>query len=104
VPEVAGPKATEVARGLFEQLQRGQLDRTKLGEELSLYYDEARLQAAAPRLAALGEPLSVTADKPRERGGMEVTTLTFKFAERNVKALLYRSPDGIVQEFLLSRA
>jgi D-alanyl-D-alanine carboxypeptidase len=104
VPEVAGPSATEVARGLFEQLQRGQLDRTKLGEELSLYYDEARLQAAAPRLAALGEPLSVTADKPRERGGMEVTTLTFKFAERNVKALLYRSPDGIVQEFLLSRA
>jgi D-alanyl-D-alanine carboxypeptidase len=103
VPEVAGPPATEVASELFEQLQRGQLDRTKLGEELSLYYDEARVQAAAPRLAGLGEPQSVTADRPRERGGMEVTAITFKFADSSVKALLYRSPDGIVQEFLLAR-
>jgi hypothetical protein len=77
VPTVAGPPPTEVARSLFEQLQTGKLDRTLLSEELSLYYDDARVQKAAPRLAALGVPSSVTADRPRERGGMEVTTLTF---------------------------
>jgi hypothetical protein len=104
VPIVNGPPAIEVARSLFEQLQTGQLDRTLLSEELSIYYDDARVQAAAPRLAALGTPSSVTADRPRERGGMEVTTLTFTFAERSIKALLYRSPDGKVQEFLLVRS
>jgi D-alanyl-D-alanine carboxypeptidase len=103
VPIVDGPPAVEVARGLFEQLQTGQLDRTLLSEELSIYYDDARVQEAAPRLAALGSPSSVTADRPRERGGMEVTTVNFTFAEQSVKALLYRSPDGKVQEFLLVR-
>jgi D-alanyl-D-alanine carboxypeptidase len=103
VPTVAGPPATEVARSLFEQLQAGQLDRTLLSEELSLYYDDARVQEAAPRLAQLGVPSSVTADRPRERGGMEVTTITFTFSERTIEALLYRSSDGKVQEFLLVR-
>jgi D-alanyl-D-alanine carboxypeptidase len=104
VPSVAGPPAAEVARSLFEQLQAGQLDRTLLSEELSLYYDDARVQAAAARLAALGTPRSVTADRPRERGGMEVSTITFTFADFAVRALLYRSPDGKVQEFLLTRS
>jgi D-alanyl-D-alanine carboxypeptidase len=103
VPTVAGPPAIEVARSLFEQLQAAQLDRTMLSEELSLYYDDARVQEAAPRLAALGVPTEVTADRPRERGGMEVTTITFSFSDRSIKALLYRSPDGKVQEFLLVR-
>lgn len=104
VPSVDGPPATEVARGLFEQLQTGQLDRTLLSEELSIYYDDARVQEAAPRLAALGTPISVTADRPRERGGMEVTTITFTFVDRSIEALLYRSPDGKVAEFLLVRS
>jgi D-alanyl-D-alanine carboxypeptidase len=103
VPTIAGPPAADVARTLFEQLQAGQLDRALLSEELSLYYDDARVQAAAPRLAALGSPRSVTADRPRERGGMEVSTITFAFADFSIRALLYRSPDGKVQEFLLVR-
>lgn len=101
VPKVAGPPAADVARVLFEQLQAGQLDRSKLGEELSVYYDDARLQQAAPRLRALGKPTRVEAGKPRERGGMEVTTIELAFETRVVKAMLYRTPDGIVQEFLL---
>jgi D-alanyl-D-alanine carboxypeptidase len=101
VPKIAGPPADVVARQLFAQLQSGKLDRSKLGAELSFYYDKARLRAAAPRLRALGNPTAVKAGKPRERGGMEVTTIEFAFGERVVKAMLYRTPDGIVQEFLL---
>lgn len=101
VPKVSGPPAAEVARVLFEQLQSGKLDRTRIGEELSIYYDEARLAEAGPRLRALGQPTRVEAGKPRERGGMEVTTVEIVFASRTVKAMLYRTPDGIVQEFLL---
>jgi D-alanyl-D-alanine carboxypeptidase len=103
VPTVVGLTATDIAGRLFEQLQIGQLDRTLLSEELSLYYDDARVQEAAPRLAKLGTPTSVTADRPRERGGMEVTTITFTFPDRSIEALLYRTPDGKVQEFLLVR-
>jgi CubicO group peptidase (beta-lactamase class C family) len=101
VPKVAGPPAAEAARELFLQLQSGKLDRSRIGEELSIYYDDARIAAAVPRLAALGKPTRVEAGKPRERGGMEVTTVEIAFASRVVKAMLYRTPDGIVQEFLL---
>jgi len=101
VPEVQGPPAKEVALALLQQLQRGELDRSKLGEEFSAFFDDAKVREAAPRLAALGEPKSVEASEARGRGGMEVTTIRFEFASRSVKALLYRTPDGIVQEFLL---
>lgn len=101
VPHVAGPGAIEVAGALFEQLQRGEIDRARLSSELAAYYDPARVRAAAPRLRALGTPLRIEADRPRERGGLEVTHLRLVFADRTVKALLYRRPDGIVEEFLL---
>lgn len=101
VPAVQGAPADQVALELFRHMQRGTIDRSRLGEELSAYLDPARLEAAAPRLRALGEPSGVTAAETRERGGMEVSTIRFSFATREVKALLYRTPDGLVQEFLL---
>jgi CubicO group peptidase (beta-lactamase class C family) len=101
VPKVDGPPAKDVALALLQQLQRGELDRTKLGEEFSAFFDAARLAEAAPRLKALGDPKKVTAGEARGRGGMEVTTIHFEFASKTVKALLYRTPYGIVQEFLL---
>ena len=102
VPVVRGPPAAEVARDLFRQMQRGTIDRSRLSPELAEYLDDARLREAAPRLRALGEPTSVEAGDRRERGGMEVTNVKIGFAGRTVKALLYRTPDGVVQEFLLS--
>jgi D-alanyl-D-alanine carboxypeptidase len=103
VPEVTGPPPADVALELFHQMQKGQMDRARLSPELAAYLDDARLQEAAPRLRALGEPKSVDVTERRARGGMEVTGLRFVFPGRTVKALLYRMPDGIVHEFLLLR-
>jgi D-alanyl-D-alanine carboxypeptidase len=103
VPDVQGPPAEEVALDVLRQLQRGELDRSKLGEELGAFYDDARVRAVAPRLRALGEPIGVEASDRRGRGGMEVTTIRFTFEDRVVKAVLYRSTDGLVQELLLLR-
>jgi CubicO group peptidase (beta-lactamase class C family) len=100
VPDVQGPPAKDVAIALLQQIQRGELDRSRLGDEFSAFFDDARLRAASPRLRALGEPKSVEASDRRGRGGMEVTTIRFTFPDRVVKALMYRTPDGVVQEFL----
>jgi hypothetical protein len=61
------------------------------------------LQEATSRLKALGEPTAVVVERLGERGGMEVAALRFQFARKSARALLYRSPDGKVQEFLLLR-
>ncbi len=100
-PKVDGPPPREVAQELFKQMQAGAVDRAALGEAFSLYLDDERLRAAAPRLQALGEPTSVVLERLAERGGMEVATLRLGFARQSARALLYRSPDGKVQEFLL---
>lgn len=101
VPKVSGPPPVEVARALLEQLQSGELDRSRVGAELAHYYAPERLAAAAPRLRALGKPRDVVAGRSRERGGMEVTSIELVFEDDTIEALLYRTPDGIVQEFLL---
>ena len=86
---------------LLHQLQSGSIDRSKLGEDFAFYASELRVKGASARLKALGEPTSIEVERVRERGGMEVSTLRMTFAFRTVEALMYRTPDGKIQEFLL---
>lgn len=102
-PTVQGSPPGEVARALLRQLQAGAIDRAALGAEFSEYLTEARVAEAAPRLKALGEPSAVVLERLSERGGMEVASLRLTFADAAARALLYRTPDGKVQEFLLLR-
>ena len=101
VPTVQGPPPKEVALGLLHQLQAGAIDRSKLGEELGIYLSDERLRRAAPGLKALGEPTTVELESLAERGGMEVASIRFVFERGGAEALLYRTPDGKIQEFLL---
>jgi D-alanyl-D-alanine carboxypeptidase len=103
IPTVTGPAPREVALTLVRQYQSGAVDRALLGDAFSQFLSDARLREAAPRLAALGEPTSVVVERLGERGGMEVASLRVTFATQTARALLYRTPDGKVQEFLLLR-
>jgi D-alanyl-D-alanine carboxypeptidase len=101
IPKVEGPAPEVVARELLHQMQAGAVDRGRLGEEFNHYLSEERVKAAAPRLKALGEPSKVEVTETHERGGMEVASIRMTFKTATVKALLYRTPDGKIQQFLL---
>ena len=103
VPHVDGPPPKEVALSMLHQMQAGKLDRANLGDEFSFYMSDDKLAKAAPRLAALGEPETVTLNRVGERGGMEVAAIHFVFKTEAADALLYRTPDGKIQEFQLFR-
>lgn len=103
-PKVEGASPKEVALEMLHQMQTGALDRSKLSEELNHYLTDTKVRGAAARLAALGEPTRVEVENVSERGGMEVATIRFTFKAASAKALLYRSPDGKIQQFLLYRA
>jgi D-alanyl-D-alanine carboxypeptidase len=103
VPKVRGPSAKDVALDFFHQMQAGKVDRSKLGEEFSVYLSDERLRSAAPRLKALGEPDKVEVERTVERGGMEVTVLRFTFKNTVLKASLSRTPDGKIQQLLFSK-
>jgi D-alanyl-D-alanine carboxypeptidase len=103
VPKVSGPAPKEAALDFLHQMQAGKIDRGKLGEEFGLFLTDLRLQAAAPRLKALGEPEKVEVTGLHERGGMEVASIHFQFKTAAAGGLLYRTPDGKIQQFLIRK-
>lgn len=103
VPSVAGPPAADVARAVFAELQSGHVDRGRLGDDFNFFLTDARVQGASARLGPLGAPTSVVVDDTSERGGMEVTTVSFSFAGTKLAATMFRSADGKVQELLVHK-
>lgn len=103
IPRVQGPEPGVAALALFKALQSGTLDRTRFGDEYSVYVTDAKARAAALRLKPFGAPKSVTVRSVGERGGMEVSSSRLSFGRMDLDALMYRSLDGKIQEYLLFR-
>lgn len=101
VPAVAGATPEEAARAVFEQLQRGQLDRARLGADLNGVLDARRLAEVAPRMRALGTP-KITLRSRSERGGLEVTRLDFELATQTLEVVMFREPGGTIRQFQFS--
>ena len=61
---------TARARALYDQLRRGELDRSQLTDNLAYYFTPQVRQDFQQSLAALGEPTGFTAEgEPGLRGG-----------------------------------
>jgi CubicO group peptidase (beta-lactamase class C family) len=103
VPQPAGPDAEQVVRAFFKQLQLGQVDRSQLGEEFNVYLTDERVRSASQQLKDLGEPEDVEVATPSERGGMQVARVTLSFKSAKLRASLYRSPSGTIEQLLFYR-
>jgi D-alanyl-D-alanine carboxypeptidase len=103
VPRVTGLSPAKEAVRLFKALQSGTLDRAALGEEYSVFVTDAKLRAASEQLKSIGAPTGANLRSVGERGGMEVSSVRLQFPSSAIDALMYRSPDGKVQEYLLFR-
>jgi CubicO group peptidase (beta-lactamase class C family) len=102
-PVVNGAPARDVALDMLRQIRAGQVDRSQLGDEYSAFLTPARLAVLAKSLADAGEVSDVQAGPVRERGGMEVSSLTLRLGATRASTLMYRTPDGKIQEFLFNR-
>jgi D-alanyl-D-alanine carboxypeptidase len=103
IPRVKGPEPGTMASALFKMLQAGTLQRSDLGEEYSAFVTDIKERAASRALKAFGAPTGVSVRSVGERGGMEVSSVRLTFGSGALDALMYRSPDGKVQEYLLFR-
>ncbi|QEL16231.1 serine hydrolase domain-containing protein [Limnoglobus roseus] len=100
VPKVAGVGPKEAVLSVLKQMADGTVDRTQLGEEFSVYLTDDRVKAGGARLKALGEPEKVDVGTAHERGGMAVVDVTLTYKATKVRASLYRTPDGKIQQLL----
>ena len=103
LPVISGPSAIDAAMTTMRQFQTGSIDRTRLGEEFNAFLTPERVKAGAASLGPLGGPSGVEVATVSERGGMEVATVRFRFGGEVIEALMYRTPDGLIQEFLVFR-
>jgi D-alanyl-D-alanine carboxypeptidase len=100
-PTPRGAPAQQAAVDFFGALQRGQINRSTLGDEYSAFLTPARIASAARSLAPLGQITKSEVLSRWERGGMEVAVVRLSFATRSVSTLMYRTPDGAIQQYLL---
>jgi D-alanyl-D-alanine carboxypeptidase len=103
IPRVDGPAPAEMALALFRSLQSGSLDRSGLGDEYSAFVTDVKARSASRALRPFGAPNGVTVRSIGERGGLEVSSVRLTFGAGALGALMYRSTDGKVQEYLLFR-
>jgi D-alanyl-D-alanine carboxypeptidase len=100
VPAVSGPDAGQAALEFFRSFQTERIDRSRLSEEFSRFMSEERVRDAVPRLKKFGAPLQAEVQSRSERGGMEVAHVRLVCKKGTLSALIYRTPDGIIQECL----
>jgi D-alanyl-D-alanine carboxypeptidase len=100
IPAVTGLPAKEAAMALLRQLREGKVDRDTLGEEYNAWLTPERMASALPEK---GEVSELEVVDVHERGGMEVAKLRFRIGSVPAEALMYRTPDGKIQEFLFYR-
>jgi D-alanyl-D-alanine carboxypeptidase len=103
VPAIAGPPAADEVQAFVKALQQGRVDRTKLGEEFDFFLKESYIAPAAERLKAYGEPTGAVVESIGERGGMEVTTTRITFKAGSLRVLMYRTPDGKIQQIFIQK-
>jgi CubicO group peptidase (beta-lactamase class C family) len=103
LPTIAGAPALTAAKKFLTELQNGVIDLSTLGEDFTQYLTGERVAAARKALNAMGAISNIRATGTSERGGMEVTTILFDVGRTPARGLMYRTPDGKIQEFLFSR-
>ena len=104
VPQVRGLGALEAAQQFLSALEKGTVDRTTLGDDFNQFLSPDKIAAGRKALNSMGALSNVKLENRRERGGMEVATVSFKVGSTAAIGLMYRTPDGKIQEFLISRS
>jgi D-alanyl-D-alanine carboxypeptidase len=103
LPTITGAPAAAAAKKFLSELQNGVIDLATLGEDFTQYLSGERVAAARKALNAMGPIANIRIAGTSERGGMEVSTVLFDVGKTAARGLMYRTPDGKIQEFLFSR-
>ena len=100
-PTPKGLGAVAMATSFFNDLQRGEVGRALLSADYKAFLTPRRVKQAAASLAPLGEVTRAELLGLAERGGMQVATVRLTLGSRNVTTVMYRRPDGVLEEYLL---
>jgi D-alanyl-D-alanine carboxypeptidase len=93
------------ARAVYDELRRGQLDRSQLTQNANFYFTPQAIADYGSSLGPLGEPTSFEPDgKPSLRGGFVIQGYTIKYPARTLKLSTFYEPgaNGRIEQFLVT--
>jgi hypothetical protein len=90
---------TAQARGVFDGLQQGRLDRQLFTANANYYFSEQALADFQASLAPLGTPKEFKQVRTWLRGGMTGRSYDATFADRTLRVWTYEMPDGRLEQF-----
>ncbi|HKW11046.1 MAG TPA: serine hydrolase domain-containing protein [Gemmatimonadaceae bacterium] len=104
VPVVHGASALDAAKKFLTELEQGRVDRTTVSPDFDAYLTADKIATAQRSLRALGPISNIRIANVGERGGLEVATVQFNVGSTTARGLMYRTPEGKLEEFLFSRS
>ena len=103
VPVVAGLPALDAAKAFLASVEAGTVDRATLGDDFNALLTPEHLARDRASLATFGRVNDVHIVRTVERGGMEVAVVDYNAGKVPARSLMYRTPDGKIQQFLINR-
>jgi hypothetical protein len=104
-PEAADDaQAVAFARGIYDQLRAGRIDRSLFTEDANYYFTDEVLRDYRDSLGSLGDPQSFAAAGPaRLRGGFVNRNYTLTIAGRQLEIVTYAEPGahGKIEQYLV---
>ena len=90
---------TTRARGIFEGLQRGTLDRSLFTADGNAYFSAQAVADFASSLGPLGAPQGFFQVAQQLRGGMILRVYRVTFADRALRVWTFEMPDGMLEQY-----
>ncbi|MEO7102995.1 MAG: serine hydrolase domain-containing protein [Gemmatimonadaceae bacterium] len=94
---------TDLARGIFAGLQKGNIDRSLFTADANAYFSDSALKDFASSLDSLGAPVGFVQISQSDRGGMVERSYLVTFrGGHTVRAWTYELPDGKLEQYQVS--
>ena len=87
------------ARQVFENFQRGRIDRSLFTANANSYFTDQAVRDFAASLGPLGKPASFVQTSQRDRGGMTFHGFDVKFSKKTLAIWERDMPDGKIEQF-----
>ncbi|HEV7574020.1 MAG TPA: serine hydrolase domain-containing protein [Thermoanaerobaculia bacterium] len=100
----ATPKTTEQMRKIFDELQKGRIDRSQFTSNANAYFDDQAIKDFASSLAPLGTPQEFVQSGQSLRGGMTLRRYRIKFPAKTLRLTTFIMPDGKIEQYQIAAA
>jgi CubicO group peptidase (beta-lactamase class C family) len=98
-PREDASKEEQQARGIFESLQHGKIDRSLFTDNANSYFSAVAVKDFADSLGPLGDPQAFAQTARQDRGGMTFRLFEVRFPQKTLQVWERVVPDGKIEQY-----